>query len=111
MPLAASKGVRLRVGVIGLGRLWEARHKPALARLADRFRVTAVYDQVARRAAIEATQVGCAAAEGFSVGAAGFCCAIDVAASAKSAAAVAAAMRLVPVRGVNDRPSPISSLN
>jgi predicted dehydrogenase len=57
--------VRLRVGVIGLGRLWEARHKPALARMADRFRVTAVYDQVARRAEIEAAQIGCAAALGL----------------------------------------------
>jgi predicted dehydrogenase len=51
--------------VIGLGRLWEARHKPALARLADRFRVAAVYDQVARRAEIEAAQLRCAAAEGL----------------------------------------------
>jgi predicted dehydrogenase len=48
-----------------LGRLWEARHKPALARLAERFRVTAVYDQVARRAAMEAGQLGCAATEGL----------------------------------------------
>jgi predicted dehydrogenase len=51
--------------VIGLGRLWEARHKPALARLRDRFQITAVYDQVYRRAEIEAAQIGCAAAEGL----------------------------------------------
>jgi predicted dehydrogenase len=57
--------VQLRVGVIGLGRLWEARHKPALARLRDRFQVTAVYDQVLRRAELEATHLGCAAAEGL----------------------------------------------
>lgn len=63
--MAALKSVRLRVGVIGLGRLWEARHKPALARLTEQFRVTAVYDQVARRAAIEAGQLGCAAVEGL----------------------------------------------
>jgi predicted dehydrogenase len=63
--LAGTKQVRLRVGVIGLGRLWETRHKPSLARLADRFRVTAVYDQVYRRAEIEATQIGCAACEGL----------------------------------------------
>lgn len=62
--LAASRQVRLRVGVIGLGRLWEARHKPALARMADRFRVAAVYDQVARRAEIDAAAFGCRAAEG-----------------------------------------------
>jgi predicted dehydrogenase len=51
--------------VIGLGRLWEARHKPALLRLRDRFQVTAVYDQVMRRSEIEAAHLGCAAAEGL----------------------------------------------
>jgi predicted dehydrogenase len=54
------------VGVIGLGRLWETRHKPSLARLNDQFRVTAVYDQVFRRAELEAAQIGCAACEGLS---------------------------------------------
>jgi predicted dehydrogenase len=63
--LVSSRHVRLRVGVIGLGRLWEARHKPALLRLKDRFQVTAVYDQVMRRAEIEAGHLGCAAAEGL----------------------------------------------
>jgi predicted dehydrogenase len=48
-----------------LGRLWETRHRPSLARLNDRFRVTAVYDQVHRRAELEATQLGCAASEGL----------------------------------------------
>ncbi len=57
---------KIRLGVIGLGRLWEARHKPALARLQDRFEVTAVYDQVARRAEIEARQLGCRALDGLS---------------------------------------------
>ena len=64
--MVGSKHVRLRVGVIGLGRLWETRHKPSLARLDDRFRVTAVYDPVFRRAELEATQIGCAACEGLS---------------------------------------------
>ena len=50
---------RVRLGVVGLGRLWEARHKPALGRLRDRFEVVCLYDQVARRAAIEARQIGC----------------------------------------------------
>jgi predicted dehydrogenase len=63
--LGASRGPRLRVGVIGLGRLWEARHKPALGRLADRFQVTAVYDQVARRAQTEAASLRCAACDGL----------------------------------------------
>ncbi len=63
--MVGSKHVRLRVGVIGLGRLWETRHKPSLARMGDRFRVTAVYDPVYRRAELEATQIGCAACEGL----------------------------------------------
>ena len=63
--MAGTKHVRLRVGVVGLGRLWEARHKPALARMKDRFAVTAVYDQVARRAELEASQVGCQPIEGL----------------------------------------------
>ena len=62
--MSGSKQVRLRVGVIGLGRLWEARHKPALARLRDKFEVTAVYDQVLRRAELEAAQVGAKAVSG-----------------------------------------------
>src|SRR5262249_35719977 len=61
----SSRNVRLRVGVIGLGRLWEARHKPALMRLRGRFHVTGVYDQVMRRAELEAEQLQCAAAEGL----------------------------------------------
>ena len=63
--MGGSRHVRLRVGVIGLGRLWETRHKPSLARLDDRFRVTAVYDPVFRRAELEAAQIGCAACEGL----------------------------------------------
>jgi predicted dehydrogenase len=53
------------VGVVGLGRLWESRHKPSLARMQDRFQITAVYDQVHRRAQIEAGQLGCVACEGL----------------------------------------------
>jgi predicted dehydrogenase len=64
--LAGTKHQRLRVGVIGLGRLWETRHKPSLLRLEDRFHVTAVYDTVYRRAELEAAQIGCAACEGLS---------------------------------------------
>lgn len=59
-------GLPLRVGVIGLGRLWEARHKPALTRSADRFRVAALYDQVGWRAEFEARQLGCQAVPGVS---------------------------------------------
>ncbi len=63
--MGASKNQRLRVGVIGLGRLWEARHKPALSRLVDHFQVVAVYDQVNLRGELEARQLGCTAAEGL----------------------------------------------
>jgi predicted dehydrogenase len=64
--LVGSKHLVLRVGVIGLGRLWETRHKPSLTRLQNQFRVTAVYDPVYRRAELEAAQIGCAACEGLS---------------------------------------------
>lgn len=63
--MATSRQPRLRVGIIGLGRLWETRHKPALARRSDRFQVKAVYDQVARRAELEAAQLGCVACNGI----------------------------------------------
>ena len=63
--MGGSTRVRLRVGVVGLGRLWESRHKPTLLRLRDLFHVTAVYDQVHRRAEVEAAQIGCAAVEGL----------------------------------------------
>ncbi len=63
--MAGSRNARLRVGVVGLGRLWETRHKPSLARMSDRFQVTAVYDQVFRRAELEAAHLGCAACEGL----------------------------------------------
>lgn len=63
--MAVTRHERLGVGVIGLGRLWEARHRSAFARLHDRFRVVALYDQVARRARVEAEAVGCAVAEGL----------------------------------------------
>lgn len=42
--------MKLRIGVIGLGRAWETRHAPALRALADRFEVRAFCDAVAHRA-------------------------------------------------------------
>ncbi len=66
MGLDRGGGPRIRVGIVGLGRLWESRHKPALARLRDRFHVVAVYDQVARRASIEAASLRCEVARGLS---------------------------------------------
>ncbi len=55
----------LGIGVIGLGRLWESRHRPALARPGGRFRVAAVFDQVARRANVEAARLRCVASVGL----------------------------------------------
>lgn len=55
----------MRVGVVGLGKLWEGRHRAALGKLADRFQVTAIYDQVARRAANEAKSLRCVALDGL----------------------------------------------
>jgi predicted dehydrogenase len=54
----------VRVGVIGLGRRWRQRYRPALRSLRDRFLVQAVCDQVPRRALAEARRQGCAAAAG-----------------------------------------------
>lgn len=55
--------MRLRVGVIGLGRRWR-RYRPILAHLRQYIEVRAVCDQIAHRAALEARRLGCAPALG-----------------------------------------------
>lgn len=55
--------MRLRLGVIGLGRCWR-RYRRLLARLRDHVEVRAVCDQIARRAESVAQQFECAAAAG-----------------------------------------------
>jgi predicted dehydrogenase len=55
--------MRLRVGVIGLGRCWR-RYRPLLAKLRQHVEVRAVCDQIAHRAEIEARQFDCTAAGG-----------------------------------------------
>jgi predicted dehydrogenase len=55
--------MRLRVGVIGLGRRWR-RYRSLLARLREHVEVRAVCDQLLRRAEIEARQFSGAAAAG-----------------------------------------------
>src|SRR4051812_30923238 len=55
----------LRIGVIGLGRRWRRRYRPALLALPERFRIQVVYDQVLQRALREAQQLSCAAAVGL----------------------------------------------
>jgi predicted dehydrogenase len=54
----------MRVGVIGLGRHWRQRYRPALRALRDDFRVSAVCDQVEHLARREARRLGCGAALG-----------------------------------------------
>ena len=57
--------MKLRVGLVGLGTAWEARHRPALRALADRFEVRAVCEQVALRADHAARDFGASAVDGF----------------------------------------------
>ncbi len=55
--------MRLRVGVIGLGRRWR-RYRPILTKLRDHVEVRAVHDQILRRAEAEARLLRCTAALG-----------------------------------------------
>lgn len=55
--------MRLRVGVIGLGRRWR-RYRPILTRLRDHVEVRAVCDHIGRRAEEEARRLRCSAAGG-----------------------------------------------
>ncbi len=57
--------MKLRLGLIGLGSGWENRHQPALRTLADRFEVTAVFDQITHRAQLAATRFDAVTVEGF----------------------------------------------
>ncbi len=59
--------MKLRVGVVGLGPGWEARHRPALLALGDRFEVRAVCAEVAARAAQVAAEFEAAPVDGFRV--------------------------------------------
>src|SRR3954454_2359258 len=53
---------RLRVGVVGLGRRWANRSRPALHALRDRMTVRAVTDPCPARAVAAGRQLGCPAA-------------------------------------------------
>ena len=59
--------MKLRVGVVGVGRAWESRHLPALRALADRIEVCAVCDPVQHRAEHAAGQLGATAHDGYRV--------------------------------------------
>jgi predicted dehydrogenase len=57
--------MKLRVGLVGLGKAWEVRHRPALRALADRFEVRAVCEQVGVRAEQAAREFGATAVNGY----------------------------------------------
>ncbi len=57
--------MKLRIGLIGLGRAWEKTHRPALLALADRFEVKAVCEPVAHRAQQVASEFDATAVDGF----------------------------------------------
>ena len=54
----------LRLGIIGLGRRWHKRYKPALRVLREGFAVRALCDQIQERATREARRMACASAAG-----------------------------------------------
>ena len=64
-PGLESRRMKLRVGVVGLGKAWETRHAPALKALADRFEVRAFCDPVAHRAAEVAQRWPARTCDGF----------------------------------------------
>jgi len=57
--------MKLRIGLVGLGDSWEARHLPALLALRDRFEIHGVFDEVSYRARQVAEQVGATQVGGF----------------------------------------------
>ena len=57
--------MKLRVGIVGLGSLWETRYLPALRTLADRFEVRGICEQVSHRAERAAAELGAAPVDGF----------------------------------------------
>ncbi len=57
--------MKLRVGVVGLGKTWENRHRPALRALSDRFEVRAFCEQVSHRAEQAAREFNATAVDGF----------------------------------------------
>jgi len=59
--------MRIRLGLIGLGDYWAARHAPALRALADRFEVRAICDQVRHRAEKAAGEFHAEAVDGYHV--------------------------------------------
>ena len=59
--------MKIRLGLIGLGDVWQMRHAPALRALADRFEVRAVCDPVRHRAEQAAAEFHAEAVDGYHV--------------------------------------------
>jgi len=59
--------MKLRVGLVGLGEVWQVRHATALRALADRFEVRAICDQVRHRAEQAAQEFCAEAVDGYQV--------------------------------------------
>jgi predicted dehydrogenase len=57
--------MKLRVGIVNVGSVWETRHLPALRALSDRFVVRTVCDPVQHRAQSVARQIGATASDSF----------------------------------------------
>ena len=57
--------MKLRIGLVGLGDVWQTRHAPALRTMSDRFEVRAVCDQVAHRAEQVAAEFNADAVDGY----------------------------------------------
>jgi predicted dehydrogenase len=53
------------LGVVGLGDRWERHYKPALLRMSEKFEIRAVFDEVAYRGRMQAMELECDAADGF----------------------------------------------
>jgi len=57
--------MKLRVGIIGLGEVWQMRHAPALRALADRYEVRAICDPVQHRAEQAAAEFHADVVDGY----------------------------------------------
>lgn len=57
--------MKLRAGIVGLGRTWESRYLPALRTLADRFEVRGVCEEVSHRAERAARELGAIPVDGY----------------------------------------------
>ncbi len=57
--------MKLPVGIVNVGTVWESRHLPALRALTDRFEVRVVCDPVKHRAQVVAKQLGVSACDSF----------------------------------------------